>query len=354
MGAHRSHSGSTAAPRSESERASAESTSREATLRRAEPAAASTPSNAATTTAAASPAGVREPRGAPAEKVFTARWGGAPGELGRKAAEESSPEGPMSYAVDSRGRALVLDQVNARVEVFEPGREPKTIHLPGDTFQDIALTKKDGLVVLDRLTTASVAYVDADGKLTHEVGLEGKGVPEAGNVTGLFQRDDGTWVEVSHANLVRVADADENPDLERPILQGRPTFDGTRILRASKSGSRAAYIAEKRGDEPARALTRIEFDIPVYQLLSLDTDAHGRIYLGASLVEERPEAPFDVLRSGEMVVVLSPSGTELSRIELPENTGAEESFRRIQVGADGFLYHLSYADEGATLWRVKP
>jgi hypothetical protein len=300
------------------------------------------------------PAQERTVRGAPAEKVFTAKWGGAPGQLGRKEANESSPEGPMSFVVDDRGRALVLDQVNSRVQVFEAGKEPRSLALPGDTFQDLASTDDDGVVALDRLTTQSLAFVDSSGKVTHEVGLAGKGVAEPGEITGLFQRDDGTWVEVNHANLVRVADRTQNADVQRPILQGRPTADGAAILRASKSGERAVYVAEQRGEQPVRAISRIEFDLPVYQLLALETDRHGRIFLGASLLEERAEAPFDVTASAELVVVLAPNGAELSRIQLPEANGADESFRRIRVGDDGFLYQLTTSEDGATLWRVKP
>lgn len=307
-----------------------------------------------TPAATARPAEQRTVRGAPAEKVFTAKWGGAPGQLGRKEANESSPEGPMSFVVDARGRALVLDQVNARVQVFEAGKEPRSLSLPGDTFQDLASTENDGVVALDRLTTQSLAFVDSSGKVTHEVGLAGKGVAEPGEITGLFQRDDGTWVEVNHANLVRVADRAQNADLQRPILQGRPTADGAAILRASKTGDRAVFVAEQRGDQPVRAISRVEFDLPVYQLLALETDRHGRIFLGASLLEEQAEAPFEVMATAELVVVLAPNGAEVSRIQLPETNGADESFRRIRVGDDGFLYQLTTSEDGATLWRVKP
>src|SRR5438128_1075769 len=41
-------------------------------------------------------------------------WGAQPGALGRSAAGESSPEGPMALAISARGDALVLDQVNGR------------------------------------------------------------------------------------------------------------------------------------------------------------------------------------------------------------------------------------------------
>lgn len=302
-------------------------------------------------TPAPSPA-ARAPSAASAvqtSEVFHARWGGAKGELGRRPANESSPEGPMAFAVDARGRAFVLDQVNGRVQVFEPGREPRSIPLPGDTYQDVALGKDDGLVLLDRLSKESVAFADARGKVTHEIPLAGEGIAEGGDVTGLFQRDDGTWVEVKHANLVKIADADGAPLDDRTIVQGRFGADGA-VLRASKSGDRAAWVAQKteRGVAP---LAKVSFDLPVWQLLELDSDAEGRVFLGASLLEEAAAAPFDVIDAREVVVVLDKSGSELARVELPASTGPEESFRRIRVGADGAVYHLAYEERGATMRR---
>jgi len=309
---------------------------------------AASPTQAAPAAAASAPADVPH-----TQKVFTARWGGAPGELGRKGANESNPEGPMSFAVDERGRAFVLDQVNGRVEVFEPGGNVRSIPLPSDTFQDVALAKNDALVVLDRLTTSSVAYVDeTTGRVTHEIALAGKGVAEGGDVTGLFQRDDGTWVEVKHQNLVRIADGEGNPLDERDIVQGR--FGANGVLRASKSGERSLFVAEKPDGRPATALAKVSFELPLWQILSLDTDRHGRIYVGASLQEESPVPPYDLLRAEEVVVVLESNGAELGRVTLPRNAGPEESFRRIRIGADGAVYHLAFEETGATLRKVQP
>jgi hypothetical protein len=284
------------------------------------------------------------------ETVVRARWGGKPGELGKRAANESNPEGPMSFAVDERGRAFVLDQVNSRVQVFEAGKAPKTVPLPSDTFQDVALAKNDGLVLLDRLSTGSVAFVDGTAKVTHEIALAGRGVSDAGDVTALFSREDGTWVEVKHQNLVRIADADGNPLEEREIVQGRFGENGT-LLRASKSGASSAFVAAKTASGVA-PLAKIGFDLPISEISALETDARGRIFLGANLVRESAFPPYDVEETAEVVVVLAPTGAELARVALPASTGAEESFRRVRVGADGALYQLAFDEHGATLRRV--
>lgn len=256
----------------------------------------------------------------------------------------------MSFTVDDRGRAWVLDQVNSRVQVFDSGKPPKVIALPSDTFQDVALTKNDGVVVLDRLATGSVAFVDASAKVTHEIALTGRGVSDPGDVTALFSREDGIWVEVGHQNLVHIADVDQNPLEERDIVQGRFGSAGA-VLRASRSGDRAAFVAA-RTPAGVTPLGKVEFALPVLELTALETDARGRIFLGASLAEESASPPFDVLDSTEVVVLLSSSGAELGRVSLPPSVGPEESFRRIRLGDDGALYHLAFDEQGATLRRV--
>ncbi len=229
--------------------------------------------------------------GVSSEQVFHAPWGAATGELGKKAANESSPEGPASFAVDARGRAFVLDQVNGRVQIFEPGLKPRSVPLPGDTYQDVALRSDDGIVLLDRLTKETVAFADASGKVTHEIRLQGEGVVEAGDVTGLFQRNDGTWVEVKHANLVQIADADGAPLEDRTIVQGRMAADG-KVLRASKSGSHAAYVAEKTSDGDGGASPGRLRHAGVAAARRTDTEGRGaRVSGGESLLEEVRRAP---------------------------------------------------------------
>ena len=287
----------------------------------------------------------------PGDVVLRAPWGGGPGELGRRAANESSPEGPMSFAVAKNGRAYVLDQVNSRVSVFDGGSAVRTLPLPADTFQDIAVREDGGVALLDRYGAESVAFLSTEGRLTHEVPLAGDGVPSGGDVTALFQHEDGTWVEVQHGSLVRIADAQGNALDERNVIPGRLMADGSAI-RMSKSGASAAWLAVTPPGERARALTRVEFELPVLQLLGLETDATGRIVIAADLAEESPEPPFALLDARETIVVLSRDGAELERFELPAATGGEESLRRVRLGPDGAIHHMSFSESGVTVRKV--
>jgi hypothetical protein len=285
--------------------------------------------------------------------VFHADWGTGPNQLGRRMEDESAPEGPMSFAVDAEGRAYVLDQVNSRVQVFEAGRVARSVPLPSDGFQDIALRSGGGLALLDRHTAGSVAFLNASGQVEREVALKGKGVPEAGAVTALFERNDGTWVEVEHGRLVRVADANGAADVERPEVRGRFAADGSGSLLGAKTGAASASVVRVTGNERMTRLASVDFDLPLWQLLSLDSDPQGRIYLLASLVKEAETAPFDVIDAAEVLVVLDASGKELARHRLPAQLGPEESLRRARIGADGVYYHLAFDDSGATMRKVR-
>jgi hypothetical protein len=307
----------------------------------------------------AAPARASRPRAAPAaaspgvEVVFEVPWGSSPGHLGRELPQEASASGPMSFAVDRDGRAFVLDQVNARVAVFEKGKATRTVALPIDTYQDIAIDEHGGLALLDRLVSRAIAFVSPAGEIRHQIVLEGPGVPDGGSVTGLFARPDGTWVEVDHGQLVRVALADGSPDPDRPVAPGRFGVGGS-FVRAALAGERTAEVARVSRDGGLTPLARTQLSGSVLQLNALEVDAKGRVYLGASLFSEEPEAPFESTPAGDEIVIFSPKGAEVARVMFPGNTGPEEQMRQLRIGDDGAIYHLGLSDQGATLRRYLP
>jgi hypothetical protein len=260
----------------------------------------------------------------------------------------------MSFAVDRTGRVLVLDQVNSRVQVFAVGKPTASVPLPADTFQDIDVGAGGGLVLLDRLARQVVVFTAADGSLAGEVGLVGAGVPEGGGVTGLFQRDDGTWVEVEHRDLVRIADAGGRADPNRPTAPGRPTGDGRAFLRAALDGREAAVVLRRARDADAfTPLARVAFPAPILHLTALESDSRGHIFLAASLLR-RPAAEGSRADEAEVVAILGPDGVNLGLVTLPPRLGPEEFYRPIRLGADGNVYQMSWDEGGVTLRRILP
>ena len=286
--------------------------------------------------------------------ALRATWGTGPMQLGRMQAAESSPEGPASFLVDEAGRAFVLDQVNLRIQVYEQGRLKRSIPLPADTFEDLALMPNGNVAVLDRLSRRTVRLMDARGQLVSEVNLEGPGVGEGGAVTGLFARDDGLWVEVAHGRLVRITDASGQADPQRPWVAGRFTAGGAKVLSAALDARYAAEIVTRpavAGKVPAQRLARVDFDLRLAHLTALETDAAGNVYLGALMMRHRQSAPVDVVEQRSELVVVSPRGHELRRISLPAPVTALEFLRSVRVSPDGSVWHLSFDANGATLRR---
>lgn len=286
--------------------------------------------------------------------VFGAAWGSGPSELGRSAARESSPMAPMSFVPGPAGQALVLDQVNQRVQLVEGGRVVRSIPLPSETFDDVARLAGGRVAALDRLVAGSVAVVGPSGEVEREISLAGGEIERAGDVTSLHARADGLWVEVDHDRLVRIADGAGAPAESRSVVPGRFSADGASWLRARVDADRGVTVTStpRAGGPPEQA--RVVFALPVLSVAALESDATGRVLLVATTIDEAPVAPYDVLRVEETLVVLDRQLAELRRIALPAKTTPDEQLVRYRVGPDGALYSLSLDDQGATLRRIDP
>lgn len=288
-----------------------------------------------------------------ATRLFVAPWGTGPTSLGRVVPEEGNPEGPMSFVVGGDGTLFVLDQVNARIQVLSPSGEARgAIPLPGDSFQDLELDGQGGFVVLDRLSAASLAFVDAHGQVKREVPLVGPGIREGAAVTAIFRAEDGVWAEVEHASLVRLTDAQGNPDGARATRQGR-FAPGGGALRASLVRPSGVEISHLPTSGPA-ARRVLAFAHPLSAITSMHVEPTGRIALSAIEYEERPEPPYDILAAHHTLVVLSPQGHEEARVPLPVQRGPEQTFRPVRSGDDGATYALTCTDAGAEIWKVTP
>jgi hypothetical protein len=168
-------------------------------------------------------------------------------------------------------------------------------------------------------------------------------------------RDDGVWVEVEHARLVRVADARGSPDRDRPQVSGRFSADGAFLLSAAREGRQAAVILARPAASPGelpRLFSRVGFSLPVLHLLALESDTAGRVLLAAHLARFQSQAPFGVLEERLEAVLLDPDGTEIDRVQLPASRGVLDQFRTLRFSPDGVLYHLYYDESGVSLRRI--
>ncbi|MSP15792.1 MAG: hypothetical protein EXR73_04100 [Myxococcales bacterium] len=289
--------------------------------------------------------------------VVRGAWGAGQGDFGRRSGEEQNAEGPMAIASGPGGEVIVLDQVNARAVRFGPdGAVRGSVALGPDTAQDLAMSEDGRIAVLDRVGAGQVLLHGPDGVLAGQVPVAGGPIAEAGGATGVFIDAHGVWVEREHGELVRVAGTDGTADPDRPTQPGRPTRDGLAFVHASLP-SRTDGIAQLRlFDRDGQLLWQrsVAFGRPIVQLLLLDSDRAGRVYLGAHLGRESSEPPFMLVDQAIVIArYVAEGGVETGRLALPATDAPEEVLRPLAVTDEGAILQLVPGDAGVEIVRYE-
>ena len=283
-----------------------------------------------------------------ARTVLRGPWGNGPGQFGRRAASEGTPEAPNSLSLGARGDVAVLDQVNRRVQRFRDGAFVGSIALPTEAAQDV-VTTADRTAVLDRLGDPSVTLFDAAGRPLRTVPLVGGAITEGGAVTGLFAAPDGLYAEREHRELVRLTDARGEPDPARTTLWGRPTRDGRSLLRAAITDRLRGVVTVSAAARATGAMDwsrAVTLDGLVLHLTLLDGDRRGRAYLGAVVARESAGSLVD---AHTLVVRFDPTGAPDGTLRLPAPPEADELFRPLAIDDDGRVFALSPGPDGLAL-----
>jgi hypothetical protein len=304
--------------------------------------------------AAVPDAGQEEPSAPGA--IATFGWGNGPGKLGRNRPQEGNPEAPMSVTRDALGNAWVLDSVNGRLlKLDKNGKPAGELQVPLQGPQDVAITKDGTAAVLDRLVDGAVALMGPDGKQLGELKVEGKGIAEGGAITGVFADGNDIYVEREHGDLVKLGDSKGQADPDRPELPGRPTRDGLSFISANISGPAtglAAVTSIDRVTRQHRYTREVPLGAPIIQLMLLDTDLAGVIYL-AALMEETPATQGSPSAPHLSLLCLDPlDGRPIGRATLPANTDADETFRELTVLDEGGVLYLYRTEARAELLRA--
>jgi hypothetical protein len=299
----------------------------------------------------AAPAAAQE-----AEVVVRAAWGPEPGQLGRRDADESAPEGPMSFVVAPAGDVWILDQVNARLVRFgADGRFEETIGIGSVTFQGLALGPGGELVLVDRLAARTVLVLASDGTRLGQVGLEGHGIPEGGGTTAVFARDDGVWIEYDHRRSVRVLDAQWRDPFYRRELPGRPVGPGAVRGVAWREAPFSVGVQLFEGEaEAPRAETELRFEEPVRRIVELAGDGQGNVVLAVHLATEDPARGWATVHEALEVLVLDAALVERRRIVTSPSAGPWEQTKELEVRGDGTIWQMAFGEAGVEVRRWRP
>ena len=307
-------------------------------------AAAATTGNGATSLQAASvPAAHRTTKG-PAT-VASLRWGSGDGQLGHKRPQEGNPEGPMSLAVGPGGETVVVDQVNGRLLRMAPDGSPRASIPIGEGAQDVAVGQNGTMAVLDRLVDRDVTVYSAGGKAIGTLPVEGTGIGEPGQVTGVFVDGNDVYVEREHGQLVLIGDTSGRSSSARTEIPGRPSRDGSSYVSAGIDFGRVYLTAITREGERLRYTRPLPANGDVEGILLLDTDRMGTVYI-ATLGTQSDGT------SGEWLTCASlADGHVMAAVPVNENTLPEETFREFAVMDDGGVLHEEMTDSGVAYVR---
>jgi hypothetical protein len=282
---------------------------------------------------------------APAKRDFvTMKWGSGPNEIGRKRPQEGNPEGPMSLAIDPRGNTLVLDQVNGRIVRLGPDGASAGVLKVGDGAQDVAVGRDGTVAVLDRLVDKNVTLYGADGRPIGSLSLEGKGITEAGQITGVFVDGDSVFVEREHGQLVRLGDT-RGANGERDEIPGRPTRDGSAFISAFVDSGRVLLSATSRATMQHKYTRALAMAGTMRGILLLDSDRYSTVYVASIGTAS------DGTESEWLACVALEDGHVLGVVAVPPNVLPEETFREFAVEDDGGVLHAELGDDGVRYVR---
>ena len=280
------------------------------------------------------------------QPLFMAKWGSGPDELGRERPSEGNPMGPMSLAVDGKGRVYVLDEVNGRIVRRGADGKPEAV-IPSNLIapQDMAVAADGSTVVLDRFVDKQVVIYDESGKLRADIPIEGEGIDDVGLVTGVFTDGSDVYVEREHGPLVKVGDTSGQLAEPRTEIPGRPSRDGQLFLNAGITEAQTGRVyvsAIDRATNDHRFTRELRLKSFVHAIVLLDSDMAGTIYFAAAVEVE----------GGQEVVLLSCleplKGTPVGGAVLPVNTMPEETFRDIVVQNEGGVLYAQRTEQGVT------
>ena len=259
----------------------------------------------------------------------------------------------MGLLLRRDGSLLLLDQVNRRVLRLDPAGRPRSpLAIGSDTAQDLAVGPGGQVAVLDRLgQDPAMDLYDPSGRRLGRHKVVGGRVKEGGAITGLFRGPDGHYVETDNDDLVLVADHQGRPSDLELVLPGRPGKDGKLFFKAGIA-SRAAgtvYVQAHARDGKLVWETPLNLGRPALQILMLDSDLSGNVYLGAEAGREDPQT-HAMVQLATVVLRLNGSGQLSGSLLLPPTTGdAAETFRPLAVSADGKVYQMVVGKNGISV-----
>ncbi len=273
-------------------------------------------------------------------------------QVGISSPSEANPEGPMSFDLGEKGEIYVLDQINNRVQVFAGGSRVRSLSLPKEgVFTDLAVLPEGKLALLDNFAKKSLFILNKDGSLAWSIPLEGRSIPSAQEVSGIYVQAEGKlsgiWADLGDRSVL-AADLQGRPDTRRISVPGTLSADGRRLLRAEKLGD-THVILYRSEEERFSQWKEIEISAQglVESIWEVREDLESRIYLVLGFLNEKDEP-------NGMVMVLDEQGRPLGSVNLCSSKMPHEIHRPFRITLRGEIYQMGLDEKGFFLKKFTP
>jgi len=282
------------------------------------------------------------------EVILELPWGDSGAAAGRRDGNESSPEGPMSFAIGPDGEIYLLDQVNHRVLAFDRERQlDLEMTLPADTFQDIEIAKDGALLVVDRLVRSSILVLDEAGATVGEYGVLGDAIPEGGGISATFVHEDGVWLEWAHTYAAHVLDEQLQP-CNQTTEVGRILRGGDeRVVAALDGWGGASVWIEPTGSAKTVAELFLDPEDRIDRIIWIEADEVGHVVVALHLWP-RSGRPF---QDYVEVMVLDRDLEIQESFRSPYAIVEWAQFREFKLTPEGDLIQMAFTNRGVKLLR---
>lgn len=277
------------------------------------------------------------------DRRFRLLWGSAPGQAGLLPGNESSTIGPQALDVSESGEIYLLDQVNARVQVFDRiGLLTNVIPVEVGPLGDIGLAGDGTIFILDRVPGAPGTH-----PVVHKVT---PGVP-FGVPAGVESRptlewepdlldvvDDVPWVYGTPGDAWAPLFTEETNLSSGSLEVARPTVAGPVITMVSNL--KRVDVAPLAPEGPRRFTLRAASDRNIGEIALFEPDGNGGYWLVLRTWQEFPE-----MWDQHEVVHLGADGTVTDHFAVDNGEYAETAaLSQFRIGRDGRLYQI-FSDE---------
>ncbi len=269
--------------------------------------------------------------------------GEKPGQVGLQEGDESAGEGPMSFAVRSDGKVLLLDQRNKRLQLFSGKDVEQIVELDSTYYQDVVFLNDDTVVLLDNYEAKELVVMSLSGDIERRVPLAGLGVEDPGDASGMYVRPDGLWVRYNYDILYLTP---EGKEAKRTIAPAMISCDGKHYLSAELRKQQVFLSKRTREGAPKPIESTYEFEDHV-DTLWMGSDCEGN----TTFVSTNFQADRNDGRS--YVLVFGPNWEFLRKTELrfPDSSLAADYFKEFELTPRGELYQLLPDADGVQIQK---